>query len=119
MQLKTRSLLLVSCLLLAAPFARAETVNNDFDERPVPVKSVAPTYPADMKRDGTSGMVTVKVIIDESGNVISREIAKSTRAEFESPALTAVEQWKFKPAKKAGHAVKVAITIPIKFTAEG
>jgi len=93
-------------------------MSNDFDERPVPVKSVAPIYPADMKRDGLSGMVTVKVIIDENGDVVSREIAKSTRVEFESPALAAVGLWKFKPAKKAGHAVKVAITIPIKFNAE-
>ena len=93
-------------------------MTSDCDERPVPVKSVAPTYPADMKRDGLSGMVTIKVVIDENGDVVSREIAKSSRMEFESPALEAVGQWKFKPAKKAGQAVKVAITIPIKFTAE-
>jgi protein TonB len=117
MQSNIRSVLFISCLLLASPLLRAEA--NDFDERPVPVKSVAPAYPADMKREGQSGMVTVKVIVDENGDVVSREVAKSTRSEFETAALEAVGQWKFKPAKKAGHAVKVAITIPIKFSAEG
>lgn len=107
------------CGALALLPSRVCAAGSDMDERPVPVKSVAPDYPADMKRDGQSGLVYIKVVIDENGDVVEQNVEKSTRAEFEAPALAAVSRWKFKPAKKNGAAVRVGITIPIKFTAEG
>lgn len=115
MKVTVRSVLL-SCLLLVSPFVRAYAA--DFDEMPVPVKAVAPTYPAEMKREGASGIVTVAIVIDESGNVVESAVAKSTRTEFESAALKAVEQWKFKPAKKGGMAVRAKIAVPVKFNAD-
>jgi periplasmic protein TonB len=108
-------LTLLSGLLLYA-VARAES--KDFDERPLPVKSVAPAYPAAMRRDHVSGLVTLRVVVNENGDVLERTVTKSSRPEFEAPALEAVQQWKFKPAKKGGIAVKATISIPIKFTAE-
>lgn len=99
------------CLLTGAHAA-------DFDEQPVPVKAVAPTYPDAMKREGVSGIVTVQLVIDENGDVLEKSVAKSTRSEFEEPALAAVGRWKFKPARKAGQPVRATITLPIKFTAE-
>lgn len=118
--LNRKSHLLLTCLLLACSLAPlpARAAAADYDELPVPVKSVAPTYPPDMKREGASGVVMVKVHIDENGDVVERTIAKSTRAEFDEAALSAVQRWKFKPAKKAGVAVKATVTIPIKFTLE-
>ncbi|WP_158305386.1 energy transducer TonB [Opitutus terrae] len=91
---------------------------SDYDELPVPVKSVAPTYPPEMKQEKASGIVMVKISIDENGDVVDRVVAKSTRAEFDEAALAAISKWKFKPAKKDGAAVKATVTIPIKFTAE-
>lgn len=111
------SLALICGALSLLPL-RVAAAGSDMDERPVPVKSVAPEYPADMKRDGQSGLVYIRVVIDENGDVVEQSIEKSTRAEFEAPALAAVSHWKFKPAKKNGAAVRVGITIPIKFTAE-
>jgi len=110
--LRRLSLLIVSICLLAG--ARAA----DFDEQPVPVKAVAPEYPAEMKRDNVSGVVMLKLVIDENGDVLEKSVAKSTRAEFEAPALAAVGKWKFKPARRAGEPVRATITLPIKFTAE-
>lgn len=108
--------LLLSCILLAGPLGRA--LAADFDEMPVPVKSVAPTYPVEMRREGASGIVTLQIVIDETGNVVERTVMKSTRSEFEPAALQAVQQWKFKPAKKAGVAVRAKIAVPIKFNAD-
>lgn len=84
----------------------------------MPVKAVAPEYPAEMKRDNVSGVVMLKLVIDENGDVLEKSVAKSTRAEFEAPALAAVGKWKFKPARRAGEPVRATITLPIKFTAE-
>ena len=96
----------------------AITEGGDFDERPVPVKAVPPVYPPDMRREGASGLVQVTVLIDEKGNVVQREVAKSTRVEFEPAAMEAVKKWKFKPAQKAGAAVKARMVIPIQFSCE-
>jgi protein TonB len=108
-----RIFLLVTSICLFAGAQAAE-----FDEQPVPVKAVAPVYPAEMKRDSVSGMVMLKLVIDENGDVLERSVTKSTRSEFEAPALAAIDLWKFKPARKAGAAVRATITLPIKFTAE-
>ena len=110
--LRRLSLFLISICL----FAGAQAA--DFDEQPVPVKAVAPVYPHEMKREAVSGIVTLKLLIDENGDVLEKEVAKSTRKEFEEPALAAISKWKFKPARKAGEAVRATITLPIKFTAE-
>jgi protein TonB len=59
------------------------------------------------------------VLIDESGNVAERSVIKSSRIEFERPALDAVRRWKFKPAKKSGTAVKARLVLPIQFSFEG
>ncbi len=110
--LRRLSFLTVSICLFAGVQAA------DFDEQPVPVKAVPPEYPADMKRDSVSGIVMLKLVIDENGDVLEKSVAKSTRAEFEAPALAAIGKWKFKPARKAGEAVRATITLPIKFTVE-
>jgi protein TonB len=110
-------LMLIAGLAFWAPAARAEiNLVNDFDERPVPVKAVPPVYPPAMQQAGVSGIVTVSMLIDEKGNVVEREVAKSTRHEFEDAALEAVKKWKFKPAQKAGTPVKAKIKVPIEFS---
>lgn len=107
---------LASAILLAAStFARAEAA---FDEPPTPVRTMAPAYPEALRRDGISGMVSVAVTVDENGNVANAAVAKSTNAEFEKPALEAVSQWKFKPAKKDGHSVAVSVILPVRFSAQ-
>lgn len=84
-------------------------------EAPVPVRTVAPKFPADMRRDGTSGVVTVSCLIDEKGNVQEPKIEKASNDAFSQPALDAVRKWKFKPAKKGGEVVALRVSIPIQF----
>lgn len=111
--------LAITSLGLGAVALRAETAVVDaYDERPVPVKAVPPVYPPEMLREGQSGLVTVAVVIDEKGYVVSREVEKSTRREFDEAALDAVRKWRFKPARKAGLAVKVRILLPIEFSCQ-
>jgi protein TonB len=102
------------CILACAPLALAQT-----REPPVPVRTVPPEYPNELRRDGVSGVVTVKCTIDAQGNVTEPEVEKSSNGAFEKPALAALKKWKFKPAKQDGAAVPVRISIPIKFVFEG
>lgn len=85
--------------LSAACFTAAEEFETP-DNPPVPVRTPPPRYPDQLKRDGISGMVVVTVVIDEDGKVADVSVRKSTHAEFEEPALDAVKNWRFKPAKK-------------------
>ena len=117
-----RSSLLTSTLLCAALWASFALTGSgaeiSVDVRPVPVKTPPPTYPQNLRREGVDGVVAVKVTIDEAGNVSECTVSKSTRQEFEEPALAAVRNWKFKPASKAGAAVAVSLIIPIRFSVE-
>lgn len=87
-------------------------------EPPVPVRTVPPDYPTEMRRDGVSGVVTVKCQIDEKGDVTGAEVEKSSNSAFEPAAVAAVKKWKFKPAKQDGAPVAIRVSIPIKFVSE-
>ncbi len=108
-----RSTVSLFCLLAIAPLALAQT-----KEPPVPVRTVPPDYPNELRREGVSGIVTVKCTIDEQGNVQEPEVEKSTNGAFDKPAIAALKKWKFKPAKQDGAPVSIKVSIPIKFVFE-
>ena len=112
--LKTLSLCIVLSSFAAVPATAA--AGPDFDTRPTPVKTPPPEYPSMMKQKGVSGLVALKVEIDETGAVTACSVSKSSNAEFEEPAMNAVKNWKFKPAQKSGAPVKISLILPIKFS---
>lgn len=112
-----RSLFLILILAAFAGLCRAEEFEKP-DDPPVPVRTPPPSYPAELKRDGVSGMVVVSLVVDSDGSVTDVAISKSTHKEFEAPAVDAVRKWKFKPAKKAGNAIRSKVALPLKFSAE-
>lgn len=87
-------------------------------EPPVPVRTVPPDYPAELRNQGISGVVMVKCTIDEQGNVADLEVTKSSNESFDKFAMAALKKWKFKPAKQDGTPVAMQVTIPIKFVVE-
>jgi protein TonB len=93
-------------------FAQSKT------EPPVPVRTVAPEFPENLRRDGVQGIVTVKCTVDEQGGVIDPTIEKSSNPAFEKSAVAALKKWRFKPATQGGKPIAVQITIPIKFVTE-
>ena len=104
-------------LIALALFAAAVSVRADsaFDEAPMPLRTQAPVYPDSLRREGISGLVSISVSIDESGNVASTSVSKSSNPAFDQAALDAVARWKFKPAKKAGQPVAVTVVLPVRF----
>jgi protein TonB len=105
-----------SLILLAALTSPALAQTKT--EPPVPVRTVPPEYPTELRREGVSGLVMVKCSIDEQGNVTEALVEKSSNAAFEQPAMAAVKKWKFKPAKQDGTPVAIKVSIPIKFVFE-
>lgn len=90
----------------------------DGTEPPVPVRTVAPKYPDEMRRLGSSGLVTVSCLIDEKGNVTEPKVVKASNDAFTEPAVEALRKWKFKPAKKDGTAIAIRVNIPVQFNVD-
>lgn len=74
-----------------------------------------PVYPDAAKRTRTQGIVTVDVVLDETGKVISAN-ASSGPAMLREPAVQAALKARFSPTKLSGQPVKVSGTINYKFT---
>ena len=110
--MKKHTLLLTVMLALSPLGARA----GEPIEPPVPVRTVAPEYPPEMRRDGTAGLVLINCLVDEKGTVQDPKVEKTSNEAFSQPALDALSKWRFKPAKKAGAAIAIRVSIPIKFT---
>ncbi len=107
---------------LAAALLCFATVSFSFAaagrEPPVPVRTVAPDYPRDLRDQKVSGVVMVKCTIDEQGNVSETEVSKSSNEGFDKFAVDALKKWKFKPGRQDGSPIAMTVTIPIKFVAE-
>ena len=73
-----------------------------------------PVYPEAAKRMRTSGTVSVEVVLDETGKVVSAT-ATSGPAILRDPAVQAALKARFSPTKLSGQPVKVSGVINYKF----
>src|SRR5215813_15094547 len=98
------------------PTTPAQPVTTDTEEsRPIEggilnskaLSMPSPKYPAEAKRGGASGQVQVKVLIDETGKVISAE-AVFGPDELRAAAVEAAKQARFAPTRVNGTPVKVS-----------
>lgn len=74
----------------------------------------APTYPDTAKRMRIAGTVTVEVVIDENGKVISAT-ATGGPVTLREVAVQAAQRARFSPTKLSGQPVKVSGVINYKF----
>ncbi len=74
-----------------------------------------PVYPEAAKRMRTSGLVTVDVVLDETGKVVAAN-ASSGPAILRDAAVQAALKAKFSPTKLSGQPVKVSGVINYKFS---
>jgi len=74
----------------------------------------APQYPAIAKAARASGLVTVQILVDESGQVISAK-AVSGHPLLQQAAVNAARQARFSPTRLSGQPVKVSGVITYNF----
>lgn len=93
-----------------------------YDEAPYPIGGYPAIqnnlkYPEIARKAGIEGVVVIGILIDEKGNPIKTQILKSAGAKvgFEEAAEAAVLSVKWKPAKQRDRAVKVWVSVPIRF----
>ena len=80
------------------------------------LRQVAPEYPEAARRLREQGIVLLQAIIGTSGEVENVRVVSSSSSRFEEAALRALEQWRYSPATLAGRAVRVYLTVTIRFT---
>lgn len=83
---------------------------------PGAVVNPAPLYPRIARLQGWEGNVVIRALVSPSGAVASARVASSSgHTSLDSAALSVVERWKFRPARRKGRAVASQVEVPIIF----
>lgn len=88
-------------------------VYTSFDEPPAPVRTAEPSR--NLIPRGATGMVSVAIVIDSSGDVVQARIHRSQNDDLNEAALEAIQRWRFQPARVGGTAVSCFIRVPMRF----
>ncbi len=79
-----------------------------------------PAYPAQSRRFGETGVVVLRVELDETGRVaVARVSSSSGHARLDEAALGAVRTWRCTPATRNGQTVRAVALQPFKFILQG
>ncbi len=82
---------------------------------PVILRRVEPRFPTAMQRAGMSATVVVRCVIDKQGNVRDAQVLVSSLPPFNAAVVSAVEQWRFKPATLSGRPVDSYLELRVRF----
>lgn len=100
------------------PTAAARRSSNPAGEIPgskrAAIRTLKPDYPQSARRIGASGEVTVQVLIDQKGNVVSAQ-ALSGHPILKLAAQAAARLWKFEPDTRGDKSGKDRATIRFSF----
>jgi TonB family protein len=78
------------------------------DQPPRPRRTREPSYPADARRQGQQGHVTIRLLINRNGRVDQFEILdRQGPSTFERSVEEVVKTWQFEPARHSGVPVAV------------
>jgi TonB family protein len=100
----------------AQPYGQVYKIGKDV-VAPVLIYSVEPEYPEAEKKakDKFQGTCVVGLVVDSSGAVHDVHVKRSLRPDFDASAMKAVEQYRFKPAMRAGQPVAVALNVEVNY----
>lgn len=84
-----------------------------FDKPPVPKRTVEPSRNG--IPSGVTGMVSVGIVINDSGKVVEAKVIRSQHEALEEATIDAVSRWIFEPARVGSSAVSCYIVVPVRF----
>ena len=91
-----------------------------FDEPPVMIRFVPPSYPALARQAGIEGPVLLRVVVGTDGQVESASVIQSeVTPAMEKAAMAAARKFLFKPAKQRTVPVRASMAVPIRFKLHG
>ncbi len=74
-----------------------------------------PIYPERALKERVRGVVTLKVLVSETGAPMRADVDKGVRADVDAAAVSAAMQWRFEPARKYGRPVRTFATVRFSF----
>jgi iron complex outermembrane recepter protein len=80
------------------------------------LKSVEAIYPPEALAKRKKAQVDLLVTVLEDGSVGPVVVEQSSDSDFNEAAISAVQQWKFEPAREGGTAIACRLRIPFSFT---
>lgn len=95
-------------------FMKVITPANQYDRPPKFLRGFAPKAPGGAEK-GIWGFTEVVFYIQPDGSTNDVRIIQTTADEFAWAAGRAVQNWKFEPALKNGHPIRVRARIPFTF----
>ena len=100
----------------AKPYGQVYHVGKDVTA-PVLIYSVDPEFPEAERKSKSKfeGTCLIGFVVDESGTPRDVKVIQSLRPDFDAKAVEAVEQYRFKPAMKAGEPVAVTMKVEVNF----
>ena len=84
--------------------------------RPEAISRPHPRYTEQARIARRTGVVIVQATIDRTGHVTDVRLIKGLGLGLDESAMTAVQQWRFKPATLAGRPVPVYFQLSVNFT---
>ncbi len=79
------------------------------------VRSVIPSYPPDARVDEVEADVPMEIVVDKSGAVVNARVETPAGYGFDQSAMSAIRQYRFSPAARAGHVVAVRMKWVVQF----
>lgn len=100
----------------ATPEKKAAAARPRATEAVALTRNPAPRYPAAALRRGEGGTVVLRVNVGADGRADEVAVARrSGSRELDRAALTAVRDWRFKPATRNGREVASVVQQPVEF----
>jgi TonB family protein len=93
---------------------RPRTASADLSG-PVPLKKVDPKYPQTLMSERVEGEVVLYAVIRRDGSVDGIQLVHGVDEQLDANAMTALGQWKFRPAVKQGSPVELEAIVHIPF----
>jgi TonB family protein len=82
---------------------------------PVPVKKVDPKYPQALISERVEGEVILYAVIRRDGSIDAIQLVHGIDEQLDANAMSALTQWKFRPATKQGDPIEVEAIVHIPF----
>jgi TonB family protein len=74
-----------------------------------------PVYPEKALKERVRGVVVLRVLVSETGQVTEVTVKTAARKDLTDAAIAAAKQWKFEPARKNGVAIRGSAEIRFPF----
>jgi len=76
---------------------------------------VEPAYPFAAREDGVEADVHLEIVVDAAGSVVEARTLEHAGSGFDESALSAIRGYRFSPAMKDGHLVRVRMPWTVEF----